>query len=80
MQIDVNLPNETEILFDYGYINESGYPISRTTGQPADLTWISNPHWFKRDLILVLYVGEDEQIIDFLQQFLGDSFAGYRRE
>ena len=46
-------------------------------GCPENLmiSWVGPPHWFKRDLIIVHYVGENKQIIDFLTKNL-DLFAG----
>ena len=51
--------------------NEDGYGVA------TNVTWASYPHWFKKDLIIVLYVGEDRQIIEFLAENL-TFFAGWR--
>lgn len=38
--------------------------------------WIDSPHFFRKDLLLVLYVGDDEKIIKALEAVLGRQFAG----
>ena len=39
--------------------------------------WLSNPHFFKKKNIIVLYVGEDIEIVNNLNQIIGVQFAGY---
>jgi len=41
------------------------------------INWYSTPHFFKKDNIIVLYVGEDTEIIDALKEIMGIQFAGY---
>ena len=43
----------------------------------ADIDWISLPHFFKKDNIIVLYVGENSAILEALEELLGKQFAGY---
>lgn len=43
----------------------------------ADIEWASLPHFFKKDNIIVLYVGENSAIIEALEEILGKQFAGY---
>ena len=42
----------------------------------SQISWVSQPHFFKKDKILVYYIGENEQILDFLRAGLGAAFAG----
>ena len=59
-----------------GFVGKSGFSIdNRDTGKAVEISWIGPPHWFKKDLIIVNYVGENRQIIDFLSENL-DLFAG----
>jgi hypothetical protein len=39
-------------------------------------TWTSDPHFFKAGQLLVLYVGQDQKIIDILSGAFGPQFAG----
>ena len=43
----------------------------------ADIEWASLPHFFKKDNIIVIYVGENSAIIEALEEILGKQFAGY---
>lgn len=40
------------------------------------ITWIATPHFFKSGRILVLYIGEDVEILNLLEGALGAQFAG----
>jgi hypothetical protein len=39
-------------------------------------TWMSDPHFYKLGNMLVLYVGQDQKILDILSGILGPQFAG----
>ena len=43
------------------------------TGMPH---WIGSPHFFKKELLLVLYVGDDDKVQRALEAVLGQQFAG----
>jgi hypothetical protein len=43
----------------------------------SSISWAGFPHFFKKDSIIVYYIGENERIIDFLNDNLGEPFAGY---
>ena len=65
---------------DAGFIGigSSGHGIdNRNTGYVIQVTLTSNPYWFKRDYIIVNYVGTNRRIINFLTEILGEHFAGY---
>jgi hypothetical protein len=40
------------------------------------VTWVATPHFYKTGRILVLYVGDDQAILDLLEGALGPQFAG----
>ena len=61
---------------DSSYIDEGG--TSYDNGKSATkISWVSYPHFFKKDNIIVLYVGEDLEIINALKEIVGLQFAGY---
>lgn len=61
---------------DASYIHEGG--TSYNNGKSAaEISWISYPHFFKNDNIIVLYVGEDLEIINALKELVSLQFAGY---
>lgn len=41
------------------------------------ISWVSYPHFYKMDNIIVLYVGEERRIIDTLEAICGEQFAGF---
>lgn len=44
----------------------------------VQISWVSLPHFYKKDNMIVLYCGENEYIISGLNQILGSQFAGYK--
>lgn len=61
---------------DASYIDEGG--TSYNNGKnAAEISWVSYPHFFKKDNIIVLYVGEDLEVINALEEIVGLQFAGY---
>jgi len=40
------------------------------------VTWVATPHFFKAGRILVLYIGDDQVVLDLLKGALGVQFAG----
>lgn len=39
-------------------------------------TWIGPPHFYRSERLIVLYVGEDQSVIELLETVLGPQFAG----
>jgi len=42
----------------------------------AQVSWISDPHFYRSDRLIVLYVGRSERITNALRQVVGPQFAG----
>ncbi len=40
------------------------------------ITWLSSPHFFRAERVIVLYVGVDQAAIDLLTALLGPPFVG----
>lgn len=40
------------------------------------VSWVSTPHFYKADRVLVLYVGDDATTLSLLKGILGEQFAG----
>ncbi len=40
------------------------------------ITWVAPPHFFRKDKVIVLYLGSDQEAITLLTQALGSQFAG----
>ena len=60
---------------DASYIHEGG--TSYNGENAAEISWVSYPHFFKKDNIIVLYVGENLETINALEEIIGLQFAGY---
>lgn len=63
---------------DASYVDKGG--SSYTNGiKNVEVSWVSYPHFFKKDNIIVLYVGENPEIISALAELLGAQFAGHEK-
>jgi len=71
--------SSTELMeSDSENIGSDGYSIyNQYTGTISYITWVQSPYFFKKDLIIVNYVGDNERIIGFLKDTFGDVFAGH---
>lgn len=67
--------NNKRMVKDASHVSPDGFSY-KTGFKNVSISWISNPHFFKRDNIIVLYVGEDKDIINHLENLLGKQFAG----
>lgn len=62
---------------DASYIHEGG--TSYNNGEKRmKISWVSYPHFFKTENVIILYVGENLEIINSLEGLLGSQFAGYK--
>jgi hypothetical protein len=50
-------------------------PDGKTIGNSKP-SWMSTPHFFKSQKLIVIYVGDDQTILRILQAELGNQFAG----
>lgn len=50
-------------------------PDGRTIGNSKP-SWMSTPHFFKSQKLIVIYIGDDKTILRILQGALGEQFAG----
>ena len=41
-----------------------------------EISWVSEPHFFKRNTMMVQYIGENENILKLLTSYLGPQFSG----
>jgi hypothetical protein len=40
------------------------------------ISWVATPHFYKSGKLMVLYVGDNQAVINTLQEVLGSQFAG----
>ena len=63
---------------DASYIDSGG--TSYNNGKNSvKISWASLPHFYKKDNMIVLYVGQTADIPNALDQIVGVQFAGYRK-
>ncbi len=46
------------------------------TPKTTVVTWSGAPHWFRKERVIVLYVGSDQVVLTLLTELLGPQFAG----
>lgn len=49
---------------------------NKTKTKVIEISWVSEPHFFKRNTMMVQYIGEEENIIKLLTTYLGPQFSG----
>lgn len=64
-------PDPTVLQADTSQISPDGSSTSTTM-----ITWIATPHFFSSGRLLVLYVGDNDDLLSTLEQMLGPQFAG----
>ena len=70
--------NNEKMEEDASYIDSGG--TSYNNGKNSvKISWASLPHFYKKDNMIVLYVGQNTDLTNALEQILGAQFAGYRK-
>lgn len=71
--------NKEKMEKDSSYLSKDGF--SYDDGKEIKLiSWSSHPHFFKKDNMIVLYVGENTEIINLLKEMMGLQFSGEIKE
>ena len=60
---------------DAAFINHDGFSYDNGN-QAAKIQWVSDPHFFKSENMILLYVGQDPEILTALETIMGRQFAG----
>jgi len=66
---EYNSPEDAEM--EASFVSEDGSSVG--TNMPL---WIGDPHFYQKERIIVLYVGDDPAIEELLESVLGSQFAG----
>ena len=64
---------------DASYLSDDGFSYNNGK-ESAEIEWISYPHFFKSQNMIILYVGEDSEIIHVLEEIIGPQFSGKREQ
>ena len=74
------LLNEDEALAVTAYLDDGGCGIDITDSfgrsKGVEVSWVSEPHFFLYENIIVQYVGTDAEVLEILQQVCGEQIAG----
>jgi len=73
------MENDSVFISPSGFSIERPDPTNEGYSFGVEISWVSWPYWFKRDYVIVLYVGENRLIIDILTEIFGNNFAGHGR-
>ncbi len=57
-------------------ISKDGFEIKSVDGGITMVEWVAAPHFFQLDKLIVLYVGENNSLVEGLSAVLGPQFAG----
>lgn len=68
-------------VFEYPYASTANTQASRVSDTGSSIgtsmiSWPNTPHFFKKNGLIVLYVGRNQSILDALKKVLGEQFAG----
>lgn len=79
--VRLTVEGENVYAFEYGSLREAEDGASRISPDgsqigSAHVDWISDPHFYRSDRLIVLYVGGSARILDLLQQVVGAQIAG----
>lgn len=77
----VSLNGESIQVFEYDSAEtmETDAVLVDASGSSIGTTmvgWVATPHFYKKGRILVLYVGDNAEILEILESVLGPQFAG----
>ena len=76
--------SETVQVFAYATVDEANAEAAGISpdgssfhreGSATIVTWIGPPHFYRRDALLVLYVGVSSEVVEALEEVLGSQFA-----
>lgn len=77
----MNVNGQSVQVFEYAQASKADSEAKRVSSNGMTIgtskpSWLSTPHFFKTEKLIVLYVGDDQTILRILQSTLGNQFAG----
>ena len=64
-------PSAEEMEKEASRISDDGYQVKNVM-----INWIKPPHFYKKDSLLIVYLGENRSIMDELEKIVGKQFKG----
>lgn len=77
----ISVNGESVQVFEYADISQADAEAAQVSPNGSSIgttmaTWIGPPHFYRAERLIVLYVGEDQSVMDLLETILGPQFAG----
>ena len=69
--------HQNEVISVFIYENRKLMEKNFVSNNSGFYGWISEPHFYKKENIIVLYVGENVEILNILNQIIGVQIIGY---
>ena len=60
---------------DAPYLSNDGFSYNNGK-ESIDIEWVSYPHFFKSENMIILYVGENSKIVEALEELVDPQFVG----
>ena len=60
---------------DASYLSNDGFSYDNGK-ESIDIEWVSYPHFFKSENMIILYVGENSKIVEALEELVDPQFVG----
>ena len=65
---------------DASFISKDGCSINKLNdngeiSESIEISWVSSPHFFKKNTLIINYVGGNEDLLEFLRNNFGEEFA-----
>ena len=79
--VRVRIGDQGVTAFEYATVEDVEFALRHTSADghefaSAQVWWVSDPHIYRSDRLIVLYVGTSPAILDLLARLLGPQFAG----
>ena len=77
----IRIEGDSVFVFEYKNIESAELDASKISGDASRMAgsimiWFSTPHLYKKDGLIILYLGNNKKVISFLEEVLGEQFAG----
>ena len=77
--IRINPPGEAQV-YEYADGRKAASEAARVNADGSIGTsmpmWVAPPHFYRKDRLIVLYLGSDQSVLNVLSRLLGPQFAG----
>ncbi len=77
----ISVDEEDVQVFEYASTNEAEKEAQKVSPDGGSvgtsmMSWVDTPHFYKKERIIVIYIGDNRKILDSLNSAVGQQFAG----